>query len=204
MNKNGKDFFFHLYWFSPFWTRVRVLLGHPSIYILYKLTARPTYSIVSHIFSKTLFSLWFSLSFAVHIFLIVYLSLFFLSLYAMELINGTISPHQEELLGFLSRYDAVRSDNYLSYIQNIVWFWPGFFGRYRLGCKPKGVYKTKQLVEEFEGLSNGTHAGFSGVLKCTQVRNHQGRRQLKARDLIFFFFFCIYNNLKFFIYLPFK
>ena len=136
---------------------------------------------------KLCFLSGFSLSFAVHIFLIVYLSLFFLSLYAMELINGPFRPHQEELLGFISRYDAVRSDNYLSYIQNIVWFWPGFFGRYRLGCKPKGVYKTKQLVEEFEGLSNGTHAGFSGVLKCTQVRNHQGRRQLKARDLIFFF-----------------
>nr|XP_023908446.1 sucrose synthase-like [Quercus suber] len=58
----------------------------------------------------------------------------------MELINGTISAHREELLGFLSR----------------------------LGDKPKGIYKTKQLVEEFEGLSNGTHAGFSGILKCTQ------------------------------------
>ena len=69
---------------------------------------------------KLCFLSGFSLSFAVHIFLIVYLSLFFLSLYAMELINETISPHQEELLGFLSRYDAVRSDNYLSYIQNIV------------------------------------------------------------------------------------
>ena len=39
---------------------------------------------------------------------------------AMELINGTISPHREELLGFLSRYHAVRSDKYLSYIQNLT------------------------------------------------------------------------------------
>ena len=109
---------------------------------LYKLTqASPTHSVVSHIFSKTLFSLVSSLVFFSSLFLIVYLSLiFFLSLYyflratsldliyflifllmlkgllhteAMELINGTISAHREELLGFLSRYDAVRSDKYL-------------------------------------------------------------------------------------------
>ena len=145
---------------------------------LYKLTqARTTHSIVSHIFSKTLFSLVSSLVFFSSLFLIVYLSLiFFLSLYyflratsldliyflifllmlkgllhakAMELINETISAHREELLAFLSRYDVVRFDKYILCIQKlfwIIWFWLGIFGCYRLGGKPRGIYKTKQLL----------------------------------------------------------